>query len=909
MKSYITYWSVIIFVIALLSACKKDVDATLIDREKAPRTLTIVVGMPTVRSITQEEGSDDIRLKWEVGQRGIRVVFYQGGKSIPSQEDITITEVLDDGNKATFNISIPDGIDTSQPFDLMGTTSWRTPWEGRFLSVGDRSYKMSDSDERLDRVPLYFEAFNIRQGDKPEIAFQHLGSMVVIHVKNTSQQDLRDISFELKCNTFSWYTSPFLHNFISHPGRESLILLPYEIKKGVNWMGAGAGWSQENMFPKNQASLLSGEAATFVHWVYPTGVPVPENLYSLTITGDNAPSNIYLPHLSARDALEIGKAYHIYAIYDGEILRLTQDTFPDQPPIQRYMTLTTEKAVGEGIILRIDAEERDKSSVWIDLNNNGVKDNEEGVTVFFEDQEYILGAQTITVYGNVTGFSCLEQRITSLDVSNNTALTELGCQFNQLTTLDVDNNTALKKFYCHSNQLTALDVGNNTALTNFYCCYNQLTSLDVSKNTALTTLNSSANPLISLDVSKNTALTYLSCEENQLTALDVSSNTALGILYCSSNQLTSLDVSKNTALSWLGCSSNQLTALDVSNNTALGILYCSSNQLTALDVGNNTALIVLLCESNQLTALDVSKNTVLTYLHCHSNEQLSSLKISDSIDDVIDCTFCKLSAETLNTIFETLPDVRFLTDGNKNKVLHVQGNPGADECNTKIATDKGWTIDVKGKPDVIAVTDISVEPTEKTLDVGASFTITVTVLPVDATNKEVTWTSSNEAVAIVSTSGEVRALTPGQVTITATTKDGNKTATCEIRVKKSEMTNEYKELRDRAEHILHKIGLTEAELDNLMKSDKTVNEKRKDLENIFERIHELQLLTDEFRYMIKQKEEVLHSHEYKELIAISENCEARTHELYRMAEDYKAKLDRLIREGKGNISDINIVDL
>lgn len=691
MKSYITYWSVILFMIAFTSACKKDVDTTLTDREMAPRTLTITVGMPTVRSITQEEGSNDIRLKWEVGQRGIRVVFYQGAKTIPSQEDITITEVLDDGNKATFNISIPDGIDPSRSFDLMGTTSWRTPWKGQRVSIGDRSYKMSDSDERLDRLPLYFEAFNVRQGDKPELSLQHLGSMVVIHVKNTSQQDLRDISFELK-SQISGYESPFFHNPHSFPGKEALVLIPYDFRNGVIWSEAKIDWSQENMFPTNQASLLSGEAATFVHWVCPTGKPVQKDDCVLTITGDNAPSGITWPALPAREALEIGKAYHIYAIYDGQALRLSQDAFPDQPPAQGYMTLTTEKAVGEGIILRIDAEERDQSSVWIDLNNNGVKDNEEGVTVFSEDQEYILGAQTITVYGNVTGFSCLEQKITSLDVSNNTALTELGCQFNQLTTLEVDNNTALKKFYCHSNQLTALDVGNNTALTNFYCCYNQLTSLDVSKNTALTTLNSSANPLISLDVSKNTALTYLSCEENQLTALDVSNNTALGILYCSSNQLTSLDVSKNTALSWLGCSSNQLTTLDVSNNTALTHLYCDYNQLTALDVGNNTALIALLCNSNQLTALDVSKNTVLTYLHCHSNEQLSSLKIFGSIDDVIDCTFCKLSAETLNTIFETLPDVRSVTDDSKRKELYIHDNEGTEACDKSIAIKKGWTV-------------------------------------------------------------------------------------------------------------------------------------------------------------------------------------------------------------------------
>jgi Leucine-rich repeat (LRR) protein len=48
---------------------------------------------------------------------------------------------------------------------------------------------------------------------------------------------------------------------------------------------------------------------------------------------------------------------------------------------------------------------------------------------------------------------------------------------------------------------------------------NQLTSLDVSQNTALTELDCNDNQLTSLNVSQNTALTYLDCSDNQLTSL------------------------------------------------------------------------------------------------------------------------------------------------------------------------------------------------------------------------------------------------------------------------------------------------------------------------------------------------------------------------------------------------------
>jgi Leucine-rich repeat (LRR) protein len=75
--------------------------------------------------------------------------------------------------------------------------------------------------------------------------------------------------------------------------------------------------------------------------------------------------------------------------------------------------------------------------------------------------------------------------------------------------------------YCHSNQLTSLDVSQNTALTFLGFYNNQLTSLDVSQNTALTLLQCGGNQLSSLDVQYNTALTYLDCQYNQLTNLNI----------------------------------------------------------------------------------------------------------------------------------------------------------------------------------------------------------------------------------------------------------------------------------------------------------------------------------------------------------------------------------------------------
>jgi Leucine-rich repeat (LRR) protein len=71
---------------------------------------------------------------------------------------------------------------------------------------------------------------------------------------------------------------------------------------------------------------------------------------------------------------------------------------------------------------------------------------------------------------------------------------------------------------CEHNQLTSLDVSNNTELTELSCGNNRLTSLDISNNTALTRLDYESNQLTSLDVSNCTVLEYLYCERNNLNA-------------------------------------------------------------------------------------------------------------------------------------------------------------------------------------------------------------------------------------------------------------------------------------------------------------------------------------------------------------------------------------------------------
>jgi uncharacterized protein YjdB len=80
-----------------------------------------------------------------------------------------------------------------------------------------------------------------------------------------------------------------------------------------------------------------------------------------------------------------------------------------------------------------------------------------------------------------------------------------------------------------------------------------------------------------------------------------------------------------------------------------------------------------------------------------------------------------------------------------------------------------------------AVTGVTLDKTTLELGVGKGAKLTATVAPADATNKAVTWSSDNTAVATVN-GGVVTGVAAGTATITVTTADGNKTTTCPVTV-------------------------------------------------------------------------------------------------------------------------------
>ncbi len=110
---------------------------------------------------------------------------------------------------------------------------------------------------------------------------------------------------------------------------------------------------------------------------------------------------------------------------------------------------------------------------------------------------------------------------------------------------------------------------------------------------------------------------------------------------------------------------------------------------------------------------------------------------------------------------------------------------GTATITLKSNNDKTATINITVKDKKIDVTKVTLNKKSITLEIGKSQTLTAKVSPTNATNKNVTWASSNEKIATVS-NGKVTAKKAGSAKITVKTEDGEKTATCTVTVKEKE---------------------------------------------------------------------------------------------------------------------------
>lgn len=148
--------------------------------------------------------------------------------------------------------------------------------------------------------------------------------------------------------------------------------------------------------------------------------------------------------------------------------------------------------------------------------------------------------------------------------------------------------------------------------------------------------------------------------------------------------------------------------------------------------------------------------------------------------------------EHINLLFEIQPsdafDKRLKWSSNNEEVATVDDNGEvyAHKSGTATITVTSYDGSVSNSCEIVVakpVTGVSIEPAEVELtELGKTVQLTAKIQPEDATNKNVTWKSSNESVCMVSNSGELLTTGYGKTVVLATTEDGNYVGTCIVTV-------------------------------------------------------------------------------------------------------------------------------
>ena len=134
----------------------------------------------------------------------------------------------------------------------------------------------------------------------------------------------------------------------------------------------------------------------------------------------------------------------------------------------------------------------------------------------------------------------------------------------------------------------------------------------------------------------------------------------------------------------------------------------------------------------------------------------------------------------------TDPTVTWSTSDPEVATVSGQGKVTALKAGSAIITaragDKTARCGVTVNPKFIHVESISLDITELSIFEGRGVSLTVTVLPANATDPSIKWYSSDEKIATVNQKGDVEAIKEGEVAIIVESIDGNKAATCKLSV-------------------------------------------------------------------------------------------------------------------------------
>ena len=259
--------------------------------------------------LSEQANSPNLSARFKQGEK-IRIFMVQNGKvtDLGGQE---VSSIENEGRSCKFSIKLPDDFEISQFFHLVGFNGHHS--EGVEIKEGSiywKYFRGEHMDLSFETPPVAFcvkdQKYDETTNNNMMVVFKHIGAYHLIHLKNRTAQEKKFQQLRFH-STEEWYKKG-----------GSFDLLHWSINS--ERAGSELIYDDKIVLPANGVVTVAG-------WVLPdTEAVIPALSISYCMSSSNCFTTVN-SSTAKNYSMQAGRAYHLYGIWDGNEILLTENDF------------------------------------------------------------------------------------------------------------------------------------------------------------------------------------------------------------------------------------------------------------------------------------------------------------------------------------------------------------------------------------------------------------------------------------------------------------------------------------------------------------------------------------------------------------------------------------------------------
>ena len=313
------------------NSCSQAPEAVQEWMAASPQHITVTATLPAssdsaqkARAVVQHAtGTLKLTTKWQTGDR-VNVIMEQNGTLVRANST-AVRDVSTDGKRCHFTLEVPQGIDAQKPIKVYGACGVNVDIkDNQFVVAAQPIYRAKSQGT----APLYFKAEINKFSEFSDVKFEHLGTYEVVHVQNGTRAQIAVEEARLTAET-AWSLG-------TKDGKGAW----YAPLTGRVWQDGSASVSTESQ------AIAPRSEGVFINWYVPNGTLINPRV-SAKVNGTTVTSTA---QKEANVKMQAGRAYHVYALWDGQELHFSEKDLPD---LSVLAISHSERRVGEGHVVLV----------------------------------------------------------------------------------------------------------------------------------------------------------------------------------------------------------------------------------------------------------------------------------------------------------------------------------------------------------------------------------------------------------------------------------------------------------------------------------------------------------------------------------------------------------------------------